>query len=130
MAETRKTKGLLLCVCQGTCPAFANANIFEVANALRHEKLVDWVGIHPQLCADDGDAYLHMILRGAEDLDQLFIGACDPVMQRKMFREAMAAAGFDQARAIGIDIRNQTTEQMIEALKSAIAASGTPAGEG
>jgi len=48
-------KGLLLCVCQGTCPSFQNMNIFEILNTIRREGLVDFVAIHPQLCADDGD---------------------------------------------------------------------------
>ncbi len=56
-------KGLLLCVCQGTCPSFHQMNVFEVLNAVRRENLVDFVGLHPQLCADDGDIYLKTLTR-------------------------------------------------------------------
>ncbi|MBC7320211.1 heterodisulfide reductase subunit A-like protein, partial [bacterium] len=28
-------KGVILCVCQGTCPSFQQMNIFEVLNTLR-----------------------------------------------------------------------------------------------
>lgn len=31
---------------------------FEVLNAIRRDKVVDFVALHPQLCADDGDQYL------------------------------------------------------------------------
>ena len=48
-------KGLILCVCQGTCPSFKKMDTFEVLNAIRREKIVDFVSLHPQLCADDGD---------------------------------------------------------------------------
>lgn len=48
-------KGLLLCNCQGTCPSFGNMNVFDVINKLRRDKVVDFVGIHPQLCSDDGE---------------------------------------------------------------------------
>ena len=59
-------KGLLLCVCQGTCPSFQEMNIFEVGNAIRRERLVDYVAIHPQLCALDGDEFLIALLAGGQ----------------------------------------------------------------
>lgn len=48
-------KGLLHCVCQGTCPSFHNMDVFKILNTQREEGLADFVAIHPQLCADDGD---------------------------------------------------------------------------
>ena len=121
MSEQKPKRGLLLCVCQGTCPSFHQMNIFEVLNALRREKLIDWVGVHPQLCADDGDVYLQELLRGADDLDRLYVAACDPTMQKKMYRFAFEAAGFDPAKHRGVDIRNMNTEQAIAAIKQLIA---------
>jgi len=115
---------LLLCVCQGTCPSFDKMNIFEVANTLRRERVVDWVAIHPQLCADDGDEYLKDILRGMEDLDYLYVAGCDPTMQKKLFRLAFSEAGFDPAKHKGLDIRDMTTEQVVEAVKELIALEG------
>ena len=112
-------KGLLLCVCQGTCPSFQEMDVFEVGNQLRREKLVDYVAIHPQLCATDGDAFLETLLSG-NGTEHLFIAGCDPNMQRKMFRDAFEAAGFNADRAEGVDIRNMTTEQAVAAIKELI----------
>ncbi len=114
-------KGLLLCVCQGSCPSFQDMNIFEVGNALRREKLIDYVAVHPQLCATDGDAFLTTLLKEGET-DRLYVAACDPTMQVKMFRDAFEAAGFDQSKFTGVEIRNMNTEQAVGAIKEAIAA--------
>ena len=113
-------KGLLLCVCQGTCPSFQQMNIFEVGNAIRREKLVDYIAIHPQLCATDGDSFLSTLLKGGET-DHLFVAACDPLMQVKMFRDAFDAAGFEKAQLTGVDIRNMNTDQAVQAIKDMIA---------
>jgi len=100
-------KGLLLCVCQGTCPSFHEMNIFEVLNTIRRENLVDFVAIHPQLCADDGDEFLK-ILTANKEIDKLFVAGCDPRMQQKMFKDAL------------VDIRNMTTEQAVDAIKKLV----------
>lgn len=113
-------KGLLLCVCQGNCPSFQQMNIFEVGNALRREKLVDYVAIHPQLCSKDGDVFLTTLLKG-DSTDELYVAACDPTMQVKMFRDAMEASGFDKQRIHGVDIRNMDTDQAVGAIKQMIA---------
>lgn len=115
-------KGLLLCVCQGTCPSFQQMNIFEVGNTLRREGLIDYLAIHPQLCSDDGDRFLTTLLKG-NSTDQLFVAACDPKMQSKMFRDALEAAGFNRDNLKGVDIRNMTTEQAVEAIRNLITAS-------
>ncbi|MBP2071793.1 MAG: hypothetical protein PWR08_1801 [Thermoanaerobacterium sp.] len=112
-------KGLLLCVCQGTCPSFQDMDTFEVLNTLRRENIFEWVGLHPQLCAEDGDRYLRELLKGA-DIDELYVAACDPVMQRKMYRDAFDAVGFDREKHIGIEIRNMNTEQVINEIKKAV----------
>ncbi len=112
-------RGLLLCVCQGTCPSFQKMNIFEVANTLRREKLVDYVAIHPQLCARDGDQFLGTLLAGG-GTDHLYVAACDPTMQLKMFRDALREAGFSEEKVSGVDIRNMSTEQAVAAIKALI----------
>ncbi|HHW03998.1 MAG TPA: heterodisulfide reductase subunit A-like protein [Thermoanaerobacterales bacterium] len=112
-------KGLLLCVCQGTCPSFKAMDVFEVLNTVRREKLVDWVGLHPQLCSDDGEKYLIDLLKGA-DIDELYVAGCDPTMQRKMYRDAFEGAGFNKENHIGIEIRNMNTEQVVNAIKEAL----------
>lgn len=111
---------LLLCICQGTCPSFGEMDVFQVANAIRREKLVDYVAVHPQLCARDGDKFLTALLSGS-DTERLYVAACDPTMQVKMFRDALKAAGFPEENLVGVDIRNMTTEQAIAAIRELIA---------
>lgn len=113
-------KGLLMCVCQGNCPSFQQMNIFDVGNAIRREKLVDYVAVHPQLCATDGDTFLSTLLTGKKT-DDLYVAACDPTMQIKMFRDALEEAGFDKEHVHGIDIRNMSTEEAVEGIKKLIA---------
>ncbi len=114
-------KGLLMCVCQGTCPSFQQMNIFDVGNAIRRENLVDYVAVHPQLCSTDGDKFLTTLLKG-DMTDKLFIAACDPNMQVKMFRDALEAAGFDKNNIRGVDIRNMNTEQAVDAITKMVTA--------
>ena len=112
-------KGLTLCVCQGTCPSFKKMDTFEVLNAIRREKIVDFVSLHPQLCADDGDQYLKILLDN-KDIDKLYVAACDPLMQQKMFKDAFEAVGFDKSKHVPLDIRNKTTEEAVAAIKEVI----------
>lgn len=112
-------KGLLLCVCQGTCPSFHEMNVFEVLNALRRESLFDFVTLHPQLCAEDGDEFLKTLLKNTE-IDELYVAGCDPRMQQKMFKDAFISANFDPKKHFAVDIRNMTTEQAVNAIKGII----------
>lgn len=112
-------KGLLLCVCQGTCPSFQGMNIFEILNTVRREGLVDFVALHPQLCGDDGDVFLATLAKNG-DIEELYIAGCDPKMQVKMFRDAFERAGFEKTRHFGVDIRNMTTDQALEAIRELV----------
>ncbi len=109
-------KGFLLCVCQGTCPSFHSMNVFEVLNELRKDKMFDFVALHPQLCADDGDEFLKSLLSN-KNIDEIYIAGCDPRMQQKMFQGAMKEAQFDMSKHHAVDIRNMNTEQAIDAIK-------------
>ena len=104
-------EGFLFCVCQGTCPSFAKENAYEITNMVRKEFNVEFAAIHPQLCADDGDRFLKNLLKGTE-LDILYVAGCDPVMQKKMFKDSFAAIGFDDTKRIGVDVRNKTTDEV------------------
>ena len=104
-------EGFLFCVCQGTCPSFAKENAYEITNMVRKKYNVEYAAIHPQLCADDGDRFLKNILKGT-DLDVLYVAGCDPAMQKKMFKDAFSAAGFDVKKLVGCDVRNKTTEEV------------------
>ena len=114
-------KGLLLCVCQGNCPSFQQMDIFEVGNEVRREKLVDYIAIHPQLCAKDGDKFLETLLAG-DSTDDLYVAACDPTMQIKMFRDALENVGFKKENLHGVDIRNMSTEEAVGAIKEMVSA--------
>lgn len=92
-------KGFILCVCQGTCPSFAKMDIFGVLSDVRRKKIFDYVCLHPQLCVDDGEGFLEVLLSGGQT-EKLYIAACDPQMQSKMFRDAFEAAGFDKANLV------------------------------
>jgi len=112
-------RAFLLCVCQGTCPSFTKMNIFEILNIIRREKLVDFVALHPQLCADDGDEFLKSLLVN-KNIEKLFVAGCDPVMQKKMFRNAFEEAGFETKNLFSVDIRNMDTEKAVEVIKELI----------
>jgi heterodisulfide reductase subunit A-like polyferredoxin len=112
-------KGLLLCVCQGTCPSFKGMDIFEVLNTIRRENLVDFVALHPQLCADDGDEFLKALLKDNE-IEKLFVAGCDPKMQQKMFRDAFKNTSFDTSHHYAVDIRNMNTGDAVNAIKKLI----------
>lgn len=94
-------------------------NIFEVLNTIRRENLVDFVGLHPQLCADDGDEFLKVLMANKE-IDKFFVAGCDPRMQQKMFREAFKEAGFDAAHHFAVDIRNMKTQEAVSAIRKSI----------
>ncbi|BAT72395.1 heterodisulfide reductase subunit A [Thermosulfidibacter takaii ABI70S6] len=113
------TKGLILCVCEGTCPSFQTMNIFEVMNRVRRERLVDWVDLHPQLCSTDGEVFLKVLLKGS-DIDKLYIAGCTGHMQWKLFRDAFEEAGFPREKHVGIEIRNLDTDEAFETIKKAI----------
>jgi heterodisulfide reductase subunit A-like polyferredoxin len=110
-------KGFLLCVCQGTCPSFHSMNVFEVLNELRKDKIFDFVALHPQLCADDGDEFLKTLLSN-KNIDEIYIAGCDPRMQQKMFKDAIKEAQFDNLKHHAVDIRNMDTTSAIQAIKN------------
>lgn len=112
-------KGFILCVCQGTCPSFSKMDILGVLSDVRRETIFDYVCLHPQLCVGDGEEFLKVLLSGGET-DELYIAACDPQMQSKMFRDAFDATGFDKTKFVALDIRNKTTEEAVAAIKDMV----------
>ena len=104
-------EGFLFCVCQGTCPSFGKEDAYAITNTVRKNFNVEFAAIHPQLCADDGDRFLKNLLKST-DIDVLYVAGCDPLMQKKMFKESFAAVGFDGSKLVGTDVRNKTTEEV------------------
>jgi heterodisulfide reductase subunit A-like polyferredoxin len=109
-------KGFIFCNCQGTCPSFTKMDIFAVLSDVRREKLFDYVSLHPQLCVGDGEEFMKTLLAGG-DTAKLYVAACDPQMQRKMFRDAFESIDFDKSQHIPLDIRNKTTAEAVAAIK-------------
>jgi heterodisulfide reductase subunit A-like polyferredoxin len=113
-------KGLVVCVCQGTCPSFSKINIFELLNKFRREKKVDFVAIHPQLCASDGDNFWKVLLSNGDKISKLVVAGCAPEMQLKMFRWVFKETGFDESKFKPVEIRNMTTEEAAQAIEKAL----------
>ena len=109
----------LLCNCTGECPGFKDMNFWQLLNFIRNELESEYAVLHPQLCMDDGERFLREVLKP----DALYvIGACDPRMQKKMFRDAFEKAGISfDAQVIPLDLRAMTTEQALEKVKAAFA---------
>ncbi|MEM2673163.1 MAG: heterodisulfide reductase subunit A-like protein, partial [Candidatus Bathyarchaeia archaeon] len=64
--------------------------------------------------------FWEVFLKGMDDVEKLVVAGCHPDMQRKMFRDAFEAAGFEKTKHRGVDIRNMTTEQAVEAIKAVL----------
>jgi heterodisulfide reductase subunit A-like polyferredoxin len=94
-------------------------NFWQLLNFVRNELESEYAVLHPQLCMDDGERFLTEILKPGE---LYVIGACDPRMQRKMFRDAFEKAGISfEQQVIPIDLRTLSTEQAIAKVQQAFA---------
>jgi len=107
----------IMCNCTGECPGFKDMNFWRLLNYVRNELESEYAIIHPQLCVDDGDRFWEDILKpGAVYV----VGACDPKMQKKMFRNAFEKKGVDfDKQVIPLDLRNMSTEEAISKVKAA-----------
>jgi heterodisulfide reductase subunit A-like polyferredoxin len=112
--------GLIMCVCTGKCPGFAKMDIWDFINQVRVELPVAYGFIHPQLCEEDGDRFLADFLQAHRTV---VVAGCAPNMQRKLFRDAFAAAGLNvEADLIALDIRDMTTEEAVQKVAEALSA--------
>ncbi|MCD6079846.1 MAG: hypothetical protein B6D53_01210 [Candidatus Omnitrophica bacterium 4484_49] len=116
MAEQKPR--FIMCICTGQCPGFSSLDLWQLINTVRGEMDVEYAIVHPQLCVDDGDRFFKDYIKPGV---KYVIGACDPKMQRKMFKDAFAEAGgnFDE-QVIALDLRNMTTEEAINKVKEAL----------
>jgi heterodisulfide reductase subunit A-like polyferredoxin len=112
--------GLIMCVCTGKCPGFAKMDIWDFINQVRVELPVAYGFIHPQLCEEDGDRFLADFLQAHR---AVVVAGCAPNMQRKLFRDAFAAAGLNvEADLIALDIRDMTTGEAVQKVAEALSA--------
>lgn len=102
----------IMCVCTGKCPGFEKMDVWDFINTVRMILPVKHGIIHPQLCEVDGDRYLEDVLQKGQ---KVFIGACAPAMQYKLFRDAFEKKGMDvKTDLVPIDVRDLTTDEAVE----------------
>ena len=122
MSEEREKYGFILCVCTGKCPGFREMDIWDFINQVRVELPVEYGFIHPQLCEEDGDRFLADFLKAHR---KVIIAACAPNMQRKMFKQAFEDAGMNMEEScVMLDIREMSTEDAVEKVRSVLAQHG------
>lgn len=109
----------VMCYCTGECPGFQSLNLWQLVNRVRNEMDVEFDVVHPQLCVDDGDRFWRDF---AKPGNRYIVGGCDPRMQRKMYKDALAAVGvdFDEA-VVALDLRNLDTEDAISKVGETVA---------
>ncbi|MDD4663397.1 MAG: hypothetical protein PHD83_01870 [Caldisericia bacterium] len=104
--------GFIMCVCTGKCPGFSKMDMWDFVNRIRVELPVEYAFIHPQLCEEDGDRFLHDFLQAKR---KVIIGACAPSMQKKLFRDAFSKAGLSvDTDLIALDVRDMTTNEAFD----------------
>lgn len=108
----------VMCICTGECPGFKSLNLWELINRVRTELDVEYALVHPQLCVDDGDRFWRDY---AKPGTTYIVGACDPKMQQKMFKDTLAEIGMDFAQQIvPLDLRSMSTQQAFEKVAEAV----------
>jgi heterodisulfide reductase subunit A-like polyferredoxin len=108
----------VMCICTGECPGFKSLDLWQLINRVRTELDVEYAIVHPQLCVDDGDRFWHDYAKPGVTY---IVGACDPEMQRKMFKDAFASIGADfDTQVIPLDLRNMGTEEAFKKVEEAV----------
>jgi heterodisulfide reductase subunit A-like polyferredoxin len=109
----------VMCYCTGECPGFQTLNLWQLVNRARNEMDVEFAIVHPQLCVDDGERFWQYFAKPGV---KYLVGGCDPRMQRKMYKDALAEVGvdFDQ-QVTAIDLRNMETEAAINKVQETLA---------
>lgn len=102
----------VMCYCTGECPGFQSLNLWQLVNRARNEMDVEFAIVHPQLCVDDGERFWKNFAKPGQ---KYLVGGCDPRMQRKMYKDALAAVGADfDTQVTAIDLRNMETDAAIQ----------------
>jgi heterodisulfide reductase subunit A-like polyferredoxin len=118
MAEEDNLPRFVQCMCRGDCPGFAQLNVWSLLNYVRNELDVEYTVVHPQLCVDDGDRFWRDLAKPGVTY---VVGGCDPRMQRKMYKDALADVGADfDAQVVALDLRNMPTEEAMKKVAEAL----------
>ncbi|MBC7264459.1 MAG: hypothetical protein H5T64_08910 [Chloroflexi bacterium] len=108
----------VMCICTGECPGFSKLDLWRLINYVRTELGVEYAIVHPQLCVDDGDRFWRDY---AKPGITYVVGACDPKMQRKMFKDVFAEMGGDfDKQVVSLDLRNMSTEDAMKKVAETI----------
>lgn len=111
----------IMCICTGECPGFAKLDLWKLINYVRNELDVEYAIVHPQLCVDDGDRFFRDYLKDGPTNIIYIIGACDPKMQRRLYREAFESKKLDMDKnLISLDLRNMSTEEAMRKVAEAV----------
>jgi len=114
--------GFIFCVCTGKCPGFSQLDIWDFVNIIRSEYPVDYGFIHPMLCDEDGERFLEDFLKRGR---RYIVAGCAPVMQKKLFRDALEKAGLDINKdLIPLDVRNMKLDEALNVVKNALKEAG------
>ncbi len=117
----KKLPRFIMCFCTGECPGFSKLNLWKLINYVRNELDVEYAIVHPQLCVTDGDKFLRDYLREGDKDTVYIIGACDPRMQRKMFKDVFSEKGLDfDKQVVSLDLRNMDTEEAMKKVAEAV----------
>lgn len=112
----------VMCYCTGECPGFQSLNLWQLVNRTRNEMDVEFAVVHPQLCVDDGERFWQYFAKPGQ---KYLVGGCDPRMQRKMYKDALADAGADfDSQVTAIDLRNMETDDAIKKVGETLAKMG------
>jgi heterodisulfide reductase subunit A-like polyferredoxin len=112
----------VMCYCTGECPGFQSLNLWQLVNRVRNEMDVEFAVVHPQLCVDDGERFWKHF---AKPDTKYLVGGCDPRMQRKMYKDALAEVGLDfDQQVTAMDLRNMETEAAINKVSDTLAQMG------
>jgi len=117
MAENGKPR-FVMCICTGECPGFDELDLWPLMNYVRNELEVEYDIVHPQLCVEDGDRFWHDYAKPGV---KYIVGACAPIMQRKMFKDALddVDVDFDEA-VIPLDLRDISTVEAMDKVAKAV----------
>jgi len=114
---------VVLCNCKGLCPSFQQADMNTLPFHLESELDVEYSVLHPQLCGQGGNAVLgELMSEAARDPDTvLFVGACAPEAQQKLFKKLMRSTGLRESQFVPIDIRGTDNDGIVERLRKEVA---------
>ena len=121
-APEHTSRTLSICLFTTLSPSFKNADMETLPFMVESELDVQYTIVHPQLCAQGGNAVLADILRQSTGDPETYVvaGACTPEAQFKLFKKVLSASGFAERRFVPLDIRGTINEGILARLKEVV----------